>query len=151
MNIQGEVTREKSRRRCFTHCVRMGNTRGGGKRGGKGSLPRYLLDQGVPAKIMAAMISIIILFNSILNPSVFAHAMTLFIAEYDQYINQHVRDAYLEPNDPKRLGGRAAGRKGTVGGTNGVETRNRVWKNTYETLVRNKKIEKINYIHIIIC
>ena len=44
-------------RRCFAHVIRMGGTRGGGHRGGKGSLPRYLLEQGVPPKVMTKMMS----------------------------------------------------------------------------------------------
>ena len=42
---------------------RFGGTRGGGKRGGKGSLPRYLLDHGVPPKMMGEMMSKLLLFN----------------------------------------------------------------------------------------
>ena len=42
-----------TRRRCFAHCKQMGLTRGGGKQGGKGSLPRYLLDHGAKPKVMA--------------------------------------------------------------------------------------------------
>ena len=63
------------RRRCFAHNTRMGMTRGGGKRGGKGSLPHYLFDQGVPAKVMSSMLALLILFNCIPNALVFANAM----------------------------------------------------------------------------
>ena len=44
-------------RRCFAHVIRMGFTRGGGIRGGKGSLARYLLDNRVPPKVMAKMMN----------------------------------------------------------------------------------------------
>ena len=58
-------------RRCFTHCSRFGLTRGGGKRGGKGSLPRYLLDHNVPAKVMGKMMGTIMLFNFLPSPVIF--------------------------------------------------------------------------------
>ena len=53
-NGDGSVTVKVwiQKRACHAHITRMGNTRGGGKRGGKGSLPRFLLDQGVPVKTM---------------------------------------------------------------------------------------------------
>ena len=95
----------------------MGNTRGGGKRGGKGTLPRYLLDQGVPSKVMASMLSLIILFNCIPDAEVSANAMSLFISEYGEHINDHVRQKYLDPKHPRKLGGRAAGPQGMVGST----------------------------------
>ena len=53
-NEDGSVTVKVliQKRACHAHITRMGNTRGGGKRGGKGSLPRFLLDQGIPVKTM---------------------------------------------------------------------------------------------------
>ena len=48
--VKLSVTIEK--RPCHAHMVRMPDKRGGGKRGGKGSIPRYLLDHGVSQKIM---------------------------------------------------------------------------------------------------
>ena len=70
----------------------MGNTRGGGKRGGKGSLPRYHLDQGVPAKVMASMLSLVILFDCVPNAVIFEQAMILLLFEYSEHINKHVRN-----------------------------------------------------------
>ena len=106
-------------RRCFAHVIHMGNTRGGGKRGGKGCLPRYYLDQGVPAKVMlASMLSLFILFNCVPNAVIFQQAMTLLLFEYSEHINKHVHNKYLDPKDPRKLGRRAAGPQGMVGSTN---------------------------------
>ena len=110
---------------CFAHVICMGNTRGGGKRGGKRSLPRYLLDQSVPAKVMASMLSLITLFFCVPNAVIFEQTMTLFLFEYSKHINKHVCNKYLDPKDPRKLGGRAADPQGMVGSTNGVERRNR--------------------------
>ena len=137
------------RRRCFSHNIRMGMTRGGGKRGGKGSLPRYLLDQGVPAKLMSSMLALLILFNCIPNGVVFAHAMALFIHEFNDHINEHVRENYLDPHEPRKLGGRAAGMQGTVGSTNGLERRNRSWKdNTHGIIASKHNADKNNFVHV---
>ena len=58
--VDGGCALEKSlldnnvmQRRCFAHVARMPHSRGGGYRGGKGSLPRYLLDRGVAQKEMS--------------------------------------------------------------------------------------------------
>lgn len=44
-------------RRCLAHVVRMPGSRGGGKRGSKGSLARYLLNNGVSNKVMSKVSS----------------------------------------------------------------------------------------------
>ena len=52
------------KRRCFAHFILMLNsTKGGGKRGGKGLLPRFLMDHGCPGEVMAKLMAKIILFN----------------------------------------------------------------------------------------
>ena len=77
-------------RRCHAHVARFGGTRGGVKRGGKGSLPRYLLDNKVPQKLMAEMMSKLLMFNFIRGRDVFKHAMVLFIEEYTPYIIEYI-------------------------------------------------------------
>ena len=98
----------------------MGGLRGGGKRGGKGSLPRYLLDQKVPPKIVIKMVSIILMFNYIPDKDIFREAMLLFHDEFSDYLNDHVKSNYLKPDEPWKLGGRTAGLQGQVGSNNGV-------------------------------
>ena len=117
--------------------ARFGGTRGGGKRGGKGSLPRYLLDNKVPQKLMAEMMSKLLMFNFIRGRDVFKHAMMLFIEEYRSNINEHVRANYLDPCDPRKLGGRAAGIQGQVGSTNGLEKRGGIWQEQWKALRKN--------------
>ena len=61
--------------------------------------------------------------------------MTLLLFDYSEHINKHVRNKYLDPKDPRKLGRRAAGPQGMVGSTNGVKRRNRVWKNNHSSIV----------------
>ena len=118
-----------SRRRCRTHSTRMGLTRGGGKRGGKGSLPRYLLDHGVPPKVMSKMISLVLLLHYLPSKVEYEQAMLLFVKEFEVYINEHLRRTYLDPKRPENLGCRAAGPPATSSSTNGVEKRGGNFKN----------------------
>ena len=108
---------------CFSHQTRIGGTRGGGKRGGKGSLPRYLLDHNVPVKVMSRMMGKILLFNYLPGATVFYYAMQLFLDQYKDYVNDHMRTSYLDPACAQKLGGRAAGCQGQVGSTNDTEKR----------------------------
>ena len=84
------------------------------------------------------MLSLIILFNCIPNTEVFANAMSLFISEYGEHINDHIPQKYLKPKHPRKLGGRAAGPQGMVGSTNGLERRNGVWKKNYGSILLDK-------------
>ena len=69
---------QNTNRHIYYHYIRMRMIRGGGVRGGKGSLPRYLLDHGVLPKVMTGMISTIIMFNYIPDDEVFEEAIKLF-------------------------------------------------------------------------
>ena len=131
-------------RRCFSHQTRVGGSRGGGKRGGKGSLPRYLLDQNVPMKVMSRMMGKILLFNYLPGPTVFYYAMMLFLDHYKEYINDHMRTAYLDPACAWKLGGCASGSQGQVGSTNGAEKRCGVWQKQFDQLVKNHSGDKQN-------
>ena len=123
-------------RRCFAHMVRCGFTRAGGKRGGKGSLPRYLLDQGVNPRVVVKMMSLIILFNYIPNAIVYKHAMTLFLHEFRDHVNEHICRHYLVPTKPHLLGGRAVGPQGAVGSNNGGEKAGGKWQNQGASVIR---------------
>jgi hypothetical protein len=138
-------------RRCFAHVIRMGFTRGGGYRGGRGSLPRYLLKQGVPPKMMTKMMSIIIQFNYIPDDEVFEEAMTLFCEEFGEYTNKHVREYYLDPKKPKKLGGRAAGDyQGQVGSNQGGEAKGGSWKKKWREIVSKKSAaDRYNFLHMV--
>ena len=91
-------------------------------------MPRYLLDHNVPPRVMGRMMGIIMLFNYLPGLVIFRHAMTLFVEEYHDYMNEHICTKYLDPLNPHKLGGRAAGPQGQVGSTNGAERRCRVWQ-----------------------
>ena len=121
----------------------MGLTRGGGYRGGKGSLPRYLLEKGVPPKVMTKMMSIIIKFNYLPTAMHHEQAMRLFLGEFAEHINEHVKKEYLDPKNPKKLGGRAAGAfQGQVGSNNGGEKRCDVWQKKLKSITKNIKGEE---------
>ena len=139
-----------TRRRCFAHCTRMGFTRGGGKRGGKGSLPRYLLDNGVNPKVMARMMSLVLLMLYLPSKLEYEQAMILFTKEFKEHINDHVAKTYLDPKHPENLGGRAAGVKATCSSTNGVEKRGGHYKTKTKGIIEKlPKSEKNNFIYVI--
>ena len=71
-------------------------TRGKGKRGGKVLLWCYLLDYKVPPKVMAKMMSIIILFNYIPDRINFEEAMKLFYEEFGDRINFRLKSNHLD-------------------------------------------------------
>ena len=137
-------------RRCHAHVSRFGGSRGGGKRGGKGSLPRYLLDHGVTPKMMVKMMSKLLLFNYICEREVYRHAMLLFLDEYKDHVNSHVRSNYLDPDDPRKLGGRSAGVQGQVGSTNGLERRGGIWQEQWRALrAKNSVDDQNNFLMMI--
>ncbi len=99
-------------------------SRGGGFCGAKGSFPSYLLKMGVPPKIMTKMVAHAIKFNYLPTAKHHEQAMELFLEDFSEHINDHVRNGYLDPKNPKMLGGRAAGAfQGQVGSNNGGEKR----------------------------
>ena len=70
-------------------------------------------------------------------------------SKFDQHINQHVRDHYLDPAEPRKLGGRAAGLQGQVGSTNGVEKRGGILKTKYSSAVKKYSgEERCNFVHM---
>ena len=128
----------------------MGFTRGGGKRGGKGSLPRYLLDNGVNPKVMARMMSLVLLMLWLPSKLEYEQAMILFTNEFKEHINGHVAKTYLDPTRPENLGGRAAGMKATCSSTNGVEKRGGNYKTKTKGITDTLPTsEKNNFIYII--
>ena len=131
-------------RRCHAHVSRFGGTRGGGKRAGKGSLPRYLLDHGVPPTLMGKMMFKLLLFNYVGDRVVFRHGMLLFLDEYKNHINHHVRSNYLDPDDPRKLGGHSAGVQGQVGSTNGLERRGGIWQEQWRALRGKQSVDEPN-------
>ena len=166
--------KEKIRtRRCFAHNIRMPNKRGGGKRGGKGSLPRYLLDNGCSAEKMAKIMAKIILFNYLPDAETFKVATNLlregkkelhvlisvppnfsFIAlnvEYKDVFNDRVLKNYLDPEDPTKIGGRAANEfQGQNGSTQGVERRGGNVKDKLSKSVQGMELlDKANPINVL--
>jgi len=110
------------KRACHTHMNRLPNTRGGGKRGGNGSLPRYLLDQGVDRKTMRKIVACIFMISWIppSDEESFIVALELLIQKFGNSLNDHVRQKYLN-GDRLSLGGHMAGKPGQVASTNGME------------------------------
>ena len=137
-------------RRCFAHTVRCGFTRGGGKRGGKGSLPRYLLDQGVIPRVVVKMMSLILLFNYVPNAIIYKHAMTLFLHEFRDHVNPHICCHYLDPTKPHLLGGRAVGPQGAVGSNNGGEKAGGKWQSQGAAVIRRNPGDKGNNFMLLI-
>ena len=139
-----------TRRRCFAHCTRMGFTRGGGKRGGKGSLPRYLLDNGVNPKVMARMMSLVLLMLWLPSKLEYEQAMSLFVNEFKEHINDHITKNYLDPKRPENLGGRAVGVKAISSSTNGVEKQGGNYKTkTKGIATKLPTSENNNFIYVI--
>ena len=60
--------------------------------------------------------------------------MLLFLDEYKKHVNPHMRANYLDPEYPRKLGGRAAGIQGQVGSTGGLERRGGIWKQQRQAL-----------------
>ena len=71
--------------------------------------------------------------------------MSLFISEYGEHINDHVRQKCLDSEQPRKLGGRAAGPQSMVGSTNGLERRNGVWKKNYSGIILDKLCKDKNF------
>ena len=94
------------------------------------------MDHKVSAKVTGRLMGTIMLFNYLPGPVIFLHAMTLLLHEYKDYINKHIRNNYLDPVNPHKLGGRTAGPQGQVGSTNGAERRCGVWQTLCAQLMR---------------
>ena len=141
-----------TKRRCFAHNTRMPLSKGGGKRGGKGSFCRYLLDHGCPAKVMAKIMDKIFKFNYLPCAETFKVATNLLISEYKEHLNEHVLAEYLDPNNPNKIGGRAANQfQGQNGSTQGVERRGgNIKKKITSRLKRLPGSEQTNPIHIML-
>lgn len=139
------------KRRCFAHNIRMPHTKGGGKRGGQGSLCRYLLDHGCPPDVMAKIMSKIILFNYLPDKETFKVATQLLIEEYAPYLDEHVLKNYLDPNDANKIGGRAANEfQGQNGSTQGVERRGGNVKDKITSIVKGMSpTERANPLNIL--
>ena len=58
---------------------------------------------------MVKIMSIIILFNYILDGNVSKEVMQLLYKEFDEHINVHVKSNYFDRTNRRKLGGRAAG------------------------------------------
>ena len=89
---------------------------------------------------------------------------TCFLDEYKDHVNPHVRSNYLDPDDPRKLGGRSTGVQGQVGSTNGLERRGGIWQEQWRALrAKNSVDDQNNFLmmlegemkhhcaHILIC
>ena len=97
------------------------------------------------------MMSAVIMFNYIPfgEEGVYEQAMKLFLAEYGEFANEHVRKFYLDPYDPCKLGGRAVGSQGQTGSNQGGEKRGGIIKTKFKDLTKNYATEeKKNFVHL---
>ena len=111
-------------RRCLAHCLRRPMSRGGGYRGGKGSVHKALLDNDVPRRIIGKIVSLMIMMTFIPPDDIESYrtAVDLLLEEFDEYLSDNFRSQYLT-GDPNDLGGLCAGRSGEVASTQGAERR----------------------------
>ena len=79
-------------------------------------------------------------FNFLPDREVFKHAMTLLISEFDRVFSstvmKYLKEQYLDPDVPEKLGGRAVGRQGMDGSTQGLERWGGHDKNAFYALVK---------------
>eukprot|EP00986_Skeletonema_menzelii_P013409 scaffold7753_cov147-Skeletonema_menzelii.AAC.1 len=132
---------------------RMPNTRGGGRRGGKGSLPRYLLDQKVDRETMRKIVACIFMISWIppSDKESFIVALDLLIKKFGDCLNEHVRNKYLN-GERLDLGGHMAGKAGQVASTNGMETWGKLVKQLLADILeglQGSKKESLNPWHLI--
>lgn len=127
-------------RRCLAHCLRMPFSRGGGYRGGKGSIPKKLIEDGVPRKIVGKIVGLLLMMTFIApdDNETFNLAIDLLIDEYGEYLSKHLKETYLTKN-PNHLGGVCAGRAGEVASTQGGERRGGFIKQCHKTIYKSTK------------
>ena len=120
-------------RRCLAHCLRRPFSRGGGYRGGKGSIHKALLDSKVPREIIAKIVGVLIMMTFIPpdKRESYSAAIDLLIKEYGDFLSKNFRAQYLT-KDPNHLGGLCAGRAGEVASTQGGERRGGYIKNCHK-------------------
>ena len=111
-------------RRCLAHCLRRPFSRGGGYRGGKGSVHKALLDSKVPREIISKIVGLLIMMTFIPpdKRESYETAVDLLIKEYGDFLSTNFRAQYLT-KDPNHLGGLCAGRAGEVASIQGGERR----------------------------
>jgi hypothetical protein len=128
------LTLEK--RRCHAHCIRMPFSRGGGFRGGKGSIVKALLDANVPRETVGKIVGHLIMMTYIApdDNETFHNAIQLLKHQYGEHLSTHICETYLTGN-PCDLGGICAGRAGEVGSTQGVERRGGWIKKYFQELM----------------
>mmetsp|Transcript_10351 Transcript_10351/g.20739 ORF Transcript_10351/g.20739 Transcript_10351/m.20739 type:complete len:573 (+) Transcript_10351:1404-3122(+) len=138
------------RRRCFAHVLRMPG-RGGGYRGGKGSIPRALL-KFMSHREMGKVVHKLITMNYADCADTVRYALELLKKEHN-FTDRIIKD-YLN-GDLMDLGGRAAGRAGEVGSTQGLERKGGNVKDRHRELIasscgKNKAAEKGNFLNILL-
>ena len=88
-------------------------SRGGGYRGGRGSLPKALLDSNVPRKIMGKIVGLALMISYISpnDTEIFQTAVQMLQSEFKQYLSNSIIAQYLNGN-PNDFGGCCAGQAG---------------------------------------
>ena len=139
-------------RSCFTHITRLPLTRGGGKRGSKGSFANYLIQtMKLPHKDAIPIVADALTGNFVppQDSADFSAFMKLMWEKHEETLTtnneknesqkQHLRNNVLSDN-PLRLGGRAAGIPGQTGSNNGGEKRGGIIKDNWRRIT--KKLSK---------
>ena len=139
------------RRKCFIHCMRTPYSRGGGYRGGRGSIPRSCLNAGMTYKELAIVTHKLMCVNYAPSANVATQAIHLIRREHK--FSEHVREEYLNGN-PLDLGGRGAGRPGECGSSQGVEKKGGNIKYKYRAIIcqpgsKGKTDERNNFLNVI--
>lgn len=127
-------------------------SRGGGYRGGRGSLPKALLDNKVPRETMGKIIAYILMISYIApsDHEVFAHALQMLIQEFQPCFSANIIKQYLNGNRFD-LGGWCAGPPGNVASNQGGERRGGWQKDQHEKVLSSYSLSKTkNPIYFII-
>lgn len=146
------VVRILKRRRCFIHCMRTPYSRGGGYRGGRGSIPRSCLNAGMSYKELAIVTHKLMCVNYAPCREIASEAIRLITAEHN--FSDHVIKEYLNGN-PLDLGGRGAGRDGECGSAQGVEKKGGNIKSKRCAIIdqtgsKDKEAERNNFLNLML-
>lgn len=109
---------------CHSHLTRQAGSRGGGHRGGRGSLCRCLLNHGCSKKQMKKILGLVFMMSKIPCGCLedFRSAVKLLLEEFDKLLKPYVKKTYFS-GDPSDLGSHCSKRPGENMSTNGAESR----------------------------
>ena len=96
------------------------------------------------------MMSLVLLMLWLPSKLEYEQAMTLFVEEFKEHINDHVAKTYLDPKHPENLGERAAKVKAISSSTNGAKKRGGNYKTKTKGITDTLPMsERNNFIYVI--